>query len=124
MTTNNGRESSFFARYIDSPEKERPVEPEKIIRGPLLKPIAPPADRRSSPTERLLDWLINHWPEPTISVRNICRCGPNPIRNRKSAIDQAKILAENGWLAPLKAHRRDRKIWRIARGTELRDLHE
>jgi hypothetical protein len=120
MATNDdakhdGGETSFFARYIDVP-KERPAEPEKILRGPLLKPIAPPATPRSSPTEKLLDWLINHWPEPTISVRKLCKYGPNSIRNRKSAIDQAKILVENGWLAPIKTRRRDMKHWRIARG--------
>src|SRR5262245_65864898 len=104
MATNDdakhdGGETSFFARYIDVPKK-RPVEPEKILRGPLLKPIAPPATPQSSPTEKLLDWLINHWSKPTISTRDIQRCGPNSIRDRKSAIKQAKILAENGWLAP------------------------
>jgi hypothetical protein len=120
MATNDdakhdGAETSFFARYIDSP-KERPVEPEKILRGPLLKPIAPPTDRRSSPTEKLLDWLINHWRQDTISVRVIQWRGPNCLRDRKSVINQAKILAEAGWLAPIKSRRRDMKEWRIARG--------
>jgi hypothetical protein len=119
MATNDdakhdGSGSSFFARYIDEPK--RPVEPEKILRGPLLKPIAPPTDRRSPPVEQLLDWLINHWSEPTISLRNICRSGPNSIRERKSAIALTKSLTENGWLAPVKSRRRDMKEWRIARG--------
>jgi hypothetical protein len=121
MTANNGNEASVFAQYIDGP-KEQSVEPEKILRGPLLKPIAPEATPQSSPTEKLLDWLINHWREDTISVRDICWGGPNSLRNRKSAINQAtKILVENGWLAPIKSWRRDRKEWRIARGPELRD---
>src|SRR5262245_12651425 len=115
MATNNdakhdGSEASFFARYIDVPKKQ-PVEPEKRLRGPSQKPIAPKDTPQSSPTEKLLDWLINHWSQPTISVRNIQRCGPNSIRDRKSAINQAKILAENGWLAPIKSRQRNMKHW-------------
>jgi len=113
MATN---EPSIFARYVDS-SKEQPIEPKKILRGPLLKPIAPPTDRRSPPTEKLLDWLINHWAHPTISVRNLCKYGPNALRSdRKATINLAKTLAENGWLAPIKSRRRDMKEWRIARG--------
>lgn len=108
----------IFKRLTQQPEKERPVEPEKILRGPLLKPTAPPADRWSSPTEKLLDWLINHWPEDTISVRDICWRGPNSLRNRKSAIGLAETLVENGWLARIKSRRRDMMEWRIARGPE------
>jgi hypothetical protein len=122
MSTNDdhGSETSVFARYIDAP-KERPAEPEKILRGPLLKPIVEEATPQASPTAKLLDWIINHWRGNTISVRDICWCGPNSIRDRKSAIAQAKILAENGWLAPIKSPRRNMKHWRIARGSELRD---
>src|SRR5262249_15272169 len=49
-------------------------------------------------------------------THTIYRHGPNAVRNRKSAITQTKILAENGWLAPIKSRRRDSKEWRIARG--------
>jgi hypothetical protein len=116
MTTNDSNGASVFARYIDGP-KERSIEPEKILRGPLLKPIAPPTNRRSPPVEQLLDWLVNHWPDHTISLRNICRSGPNSIRERKSAIALTKKLTENGWLDPIKkSRRRDMREWRIARG--------
>src|SRR5262245_9934106 len=116
MSTINGNDKpSFFARYI-GPGKEQPVEPEKILRGPLLKPIVPPTTPQSSPTEKLLDWIINHWSEPTISVRDICWRGPNSLRNRKSAIGLAETLAENGWLAPIKSRRHDMREWQIIRG--------
>ena len=106
---------SVFARHVvDVPEKEQLVGPE-IQRGPLLQPIVPPADPKSSEAEKLLDWLVNHWPKPVISVTDINQFGPRPLRNRNRAASQAEILAANGWLEPLKAHRRDRKIWRIAR---------
>ena len=108
---------SFFAQFIESgPEKEQ-LEPEKILRGPLLQPIVPPANYRSSPTEKLLDWLVNHWPGATVSARDIYRHGPEFLRNDlKNTIDLAKILVEHGWLTPIKSWRRDRKEWRIARG--------
>src|SRR5262245_12046231 len=99
----------------DEPKKEQP--PVVVPRGPLLQPIAPEANPQSSPAEKLLDFVVNHWREPTISVRNIQRCGPNSIReDRKAALKAAKILAENGWLAAIPSHRRDRRQWRIARG--------
>lgn len=98
-TTNGDDKPSFFSRYIDAP-KERPAEPETIPRGPLLKPIVPPTDHRSPPIEKTLDWLVNRWPKPTVRVRDILRFGPNPIRNRTSAIATAEILAQRGWLSP------------------------
>jgi hypothetical protein len=95
-------------------EKERQVE--TIPRGPLLQPIVPPAAPQSSPTEKMLDWLVNRWPGTTVSTRNIMQFGPGCLRDRKSAMDQAKILTENGWLTPVKSHRYDRHVWQIIRG--------
>src|SRR5262249_2593869 len=107
---------SVFTKYIASPEKEPPTKPE-LQKGPLLRPIVLSADRQSSPYEKLLDWLINFWPHDTVCTRDLYHHGPRPIRdNRKNAIAQAKILTENGWLSPIKSHRRDRKVWQIARG--------
>jgi hypothetical protein len=114
MTNDNSE--SVFARYIDAP-KERPTESEKILRGPLLKPIAPEATRQSSSTEKLLDFLVNHWSKPTIALRDICWRGPNSLRNdRKTTISVAKTLVEYGWLQRIKSRRRDMMEWRIARG--------
>jgi len=98
--------------------QDSPPKPERTIpRGPLLQPIVPPSDyRTSSPTEQLLDFIINHWRKDTISVRDICWRGPNSLRNQKSAIGLAETLAENGWLAPIKSRRRDMREWRIVRG--------
>ena len=97
-TANDDDGPSFFARYIDDPEKERP-RPEII--------------RLSRDTEKLLDWLVNHWTKPTITVREIRIYGPNAIRDGKTAVSTAEILVEQGWLIPLKAHRRDRREWQI-----------
>jgi hypothetical protein len=75
------------------PEKERPVKPE-IQSGPLLRWVVPPAEPKSPPIEKLLDWLLNHWTEDTISVRDIHRSGPNVTRNRKSATELAERLVK------------------------------
>jgi hypothetical protein len=80
----------------------------------------PPAEAASKQPHRsppkLLDWLLTHWNKPTVTARDIYRVGPNSIRNRKSAIDLAEILAKHGWLVPLKVRRRDMKEWQIVRG--------
>ena len=114
MATNDDGERSFFARYIDEPEKQRQVE--TIPRGPLLRPIVPPADSNSPPIERLLDFIVNRWPRPVIRVREICQFGPGSIRDRKSALALAEVLAANGWLAPIKTRRHDTRAWQIVRG--------
>ena len=95
-------------------EKERQVE--TIPRGPLLQPIIPPAAPQSSPTEKMLDWLVNRWPSPTVCARDIYVYGPRCTRNLKSALNVTKILTENGWLTPVKSHRYDRHEWQIIRG--------
>src|SRR5262245_23249119 len=90
--------------------------PVTIPRGPLLQTIVPPTDHRSPPIEKLLDWLVNRWPKPSVRVREICQFGPPAARNRKSAIALAELLAANGWLTPLKTRRHDMKMWQIVRG--------
>jgi hypothetical protein len=96
MATSDGGETSFFARYIDSPaEKER------------LRVT------NASPAEKLLDWIMNFWMEDTLTARDICALGPNPTRDRKKAFEAAEILVKRGCLAPVKAHRRDSCEWKI-----------
>jgi hypothetical protein len=114
MPTTNG-ERSFFARYIDEPpKKEQPTV--TIQKGPLLPPTVPPTDSKSPPIEQLLDFLINHWSEPTINARTIHWRGPNCTRNRKSVIELAEALVAAGWLCPVKPRRRDMRVWKIVRG--------
>ena len=81
---------SVFAKYVEEPEKEQ--QPVTIPRGPLLQPIVPPTDSNSPPIEQLLDFLINHWSEPTINARTIHWRGPSCARNRKSVIELAEAL--------------------------------
>jgi hypothetical protein len=96
MTTNDDNKPSFFARYIDRPEKERPVSP-KIQHA-----------------QKLLNWL-QRWNKDTVSWRDIHNYGPRPIRDQKKAVDSAEILVRNGWLKRVEPHRYDMHKWRIVR---------
>jgi hypothetical protein len=105
---------SVFSKLI-SEEPKKESEPEKILRGPLLRPVVPPTDRFSSPVEQLLSWLMR-WPKPTVTTKNILQFGPNCLRNRKSARPAAETLVEWGWLTPLKTRCYREREWRIERG--------
>ena len=86
---------SFFARYIDDPKNERPVSPE------------------IQHAQKLLDFL-QRWDKPIVRAREIRVYGPRP-RDRKSVIDAARILAEQGWLNPVRPRRYDSREWLIVR---------
>ena len=105
---------SVFAKYITEPEKERP-EPELVWMKRDTAKATP--IREITPVQRLLNWLQHDWPKPTICAREVYRHAPRAIRDQNSsAIELAKVLAERGWLAPIKTHRRDRFAWQIMRG--------
>jgi hypothetical protein len=113
--TNDG-EPSIFSKYISEPEKgpAEPEEPDLIRRGPQY--LFPPTDRRSAPSEILVEWLINRWRKPVITRRDIGVYGPTCARD---PIDRTKLtntLVEHGWLVPVEAWRRDQKKWRVVRG--------
>jgi hypothetical protein len=99
--------SSIFERLgknqpINNPKKER-LEPKLNIEKFWI----------DKATERLRDWLVNRWTKPTISVREICIFGPHPLRNAKIARSLTEILAEQGWLIPLKGRRLEIREWQI-----------
>jgi hypothetical protein len=105
---------SVFSRYIEEkPERERFEEPDIVRKGP--QPIIPLSHRKSSPSEKLLEWLVNHWGRPTITLRDIYSYGPNCARDPMSRASLTETLAQYGWLVPTKAWRRDMKKWRVVR---------
>jgi hypothetical protein len=107
---------SLFERLDKGrPPTEAPPSPEIIRMGPAAVTI-PPAGPKAHPTEIFLDWLINRWTKPTISLREICRHGPQSARNWDSAMDLSNTLVERGWLTPIKTHRRDKRVWQVLRG--------
>ena len=94
-------------------EKEQPAEPEIVRRGP--QPIIPLAHRKSAPSEKLLEWLVNYWPKPTVTLRDIYSYGPNCARDPMDRANLIGTLTEYGWLVPVQAWRRDMKKWRVIR---------
>ena len=92
----------------------------------LGKGRPPPAEDRPKPEtntvgselardlQKLHEWL-QHWAKPTVTARDICRFGPNAIRDRKRAAHLAEILVGHGWLIPNQTRRRDMKAWQIVR---------
>jgi hypothetical protein len=105
--------ANLFKRLqVTNPEPEK-LEPDIVRRGP--QPLIPIAHHKSSPSEQLLSWIVNFWPKPVISLREIRVYGPYSTRPAKDAASLTKTLTEFGWLVPMKTHRRDRKMWRIIR---------
>jgi len=95
-----------------TPETEQ-CESEIVRRGP--QPIIPLAHPGASPSEKLLVWLVNYWPKPTITLRDIYSYAPNSVRDPADIINLTKTLTEFGWLVPTTAWRRDMKKWKIVR---------
>jgi hypothetical protein len=90
--------------------RHRGAEPDRP-KPDRTAPPQPERTREPSPAQELLIWIKRHWGKPVISLRDIQAYGPNAIRARKTAIAQAEILVEYGWLVPTKPHRRDRIVW-------------
>jgi hypothetical protein len=65
--------------------------------------------------ERLHSWL-QHTDKTTISLRDLCYCGPNSLRKRARVIHLAEILAGRGLLIPNRTRRHDQRVWEIVRG--------
>ncbi len=68
-----------------------------------------------------LDWLLQHWPEPTISLPDLYQRGPFAIRDSKTARQVVATLEGHGWLARITqgaeiAGTRRREAWRVVRG--------
>jgi hypothetical protein len=106
---------SLFEK-LDRGQPPAEAPPPEIIRMGPAAAIIPPAGPEAHPTEKLLDWLINRWTKPTVSLRELQRHGPNGSRDWESAMDQCNILTERGWLMRIETRRRDNRVWRILRG--------
>jgi hypothetical protein len=72
--------------------------------------------------QRLLDWLVNKWKEPMVSLPDIYQRGLNAIGDQTTARKLVEILQEHGWLTKKEgggtvAGVRRRDVWIIVRGT-------
>jgi hypothetical protein len=68
--------------------------------------------------QRLIKWIYNSWPEPSISLPDIYQRSLNAIRDKATAARIVAILEDHGWLermpqgAIVAGHRR-RDAWLI-----------
>ena len=100
------------------PPAAEPAEPDIVRQGP--RPLVPPAHAKSSPSEKLLSWVLNYWPAPIVSLRDIRAFGPWCIRDPRSVtLHTIRTLAEYGWLIEIPTHRRDRRVWKVVREPRL-----
>jgi hypothetical protein len=74
------------------------------------EPSPRPEPAKKEPAQLLLDWLLQHWTNPDICLRDIRAYAPNSIRDEEIAISSAEALVRHGWLTELNAHRRDRRV--------------
>jgi hypothetical protein len=81
---------------------ERPPSAEEKTKQPTKLP----------PEQRMLNWL-QRWPKNVVSVRDMRVWGPRIFRDKKKAISAAEILAERGWLTPVKSHWPGTYAWRV-----------
>jgi hypothetical protein len=70
--------------------------------------------------KQALDWLVQKWGEPAVSLPDLYQRGPNTIRDGKVARAVVAILEEYGWLARIPqgakiAGTRRREAWHIVR---------
>jgi len=76
--------ANLFDRLNNKRQQLEDSPPERAIpRGPLLRPIVPPANYKSPLVEKCLSWLVNRWPANTVRTRDFMRFGPPAARNRK-----------------------------------------
>ncbi len=71
--------------------------------------------------QRLLDWLLNQWTEPYISLPDIYQRSLNAIGDKATAAKLVGLLEDHGSLAKIQqgaivAGQRRRDAWRIIRG--------
>jgi hypothetical protein len=85
------------------------------------KPSPPPVKRKVKPltAAELLDWIQHRWSKPFICLRDLQIYGPAACKDHGTALRLAETLEKNGWLAPVRAHRRDRRLWKTPRAIAL-----
>lgn len=70
--------------------------------------------------EQLRRWLIDHWPEPEVLVRDVQNKGPNALRESPKARAALLQLEQHGWLVRLDAGTvvrgsNRKEVWRVIR---------
>jgi hypothetical protein len=96
--------ASLFERL----EQPQSVETTELSQAQKLRATS------SNVESRLLNWLINQWPEPVISARDLVTY-TRSVRTCEEAVALATNLEKRGWLIRLPTHRYDRRVWAIVR---------
>lgn len=73
--------------------------------------------------EGLRRWLLEAWPHPEITPRDVIRLGPNRLRESKLARETMTLLEKHGWLARLPAGTEVRGMVRKDAFRIVRDAH-
>ena len=71
--------------------------------------------------EALRRWLLEGWRHSEIMVRDVVRCGPNPLRESPKARNALGLLEQHGWIVKLEKGALVRgasraEAWRIVKG--------
>ncbi len=74
--------------------------------------------------EALRKWLLENWPHPEVTTRDVVQSGPSALRESPKARAALGILEKHGWLVPLEAGTVVRgaarkEAWRIVRGSHV-----
>ena len=64
-------------------------------------------------TEKLRDWLVNHWAKPTISARDICHLWTQLHPRRENGHEPGEDSGRTGMARPPQRRRRDMREWQI-----------
>lgn len=70
--------------------------------------------------DQLRLWLLERWPEPEVTVRDVQHGGPNVLRESGKARDALLLLEQHGWLVRLEPGTvvrgsRRKEAWRVVR---------
>ena len=84
---------------------------ERLAKGRPLTKITSKRPQKIQHAQKVLDWL-QRWNKPVVHERDFRVFGPRP-RNRESAINAARILAERGWLRAIPTRRYDSHAWQV-----------
>ena len=72
--------------------------------------------------EGLRRWLVEAWPHPEVTTREVAQSGPNVLRETKAARAVMQVSEQHGWLMPLPQGSvvrgaAPKEAWRVVRGT-------
>jgi hypothetical protein len=103
-----------------TPIQAQPVEPNGNETTVEKKP-APRLNKHTVnlTTTELLHWIQHRWSKPFICLRDLQIYGPVACKDHATALRLAQTLEKQGWLKPVRAHRRDRKLWKTPRAIAL-----